>query len=627
MKSTLRLTLLCSFILLLCTCGRAQSQSEVDSLQADLEARPLGDTARLWTLHHLCRAAQWVDLPLAKQYAHQSLRESEALDYDSGRSSAYKLLGSTSDYLEQLDSALYYYAKATVIHEANDQGYLQGIVYFNTANVHYKRGQTDSAKHFLQLADARFAAPELLSQRSGVKEFTAQLSRENGEYENAIIDATKAYELALQADDKARIITTQMEVAYSYIALGQYEEALAYNQRGLQTAEAEGIGYYVASLHLSIAEVLRELKQIDKAFTYAKRGLDLVAANPAFVDMESNGRSILGGIYLDTERFEAAEAELAQAEKLLRGPGFTNKRGEVLGHLAEAQLMQRKYTLAKKNAREAIAVTRSTGQRPLTAQNYDRLSRIAEETNDFRSAYRYLQQSKATQDSLNLENLTEKVAELTLLFEKERQDRIISEQASALALLESQARADRLQKTGLVAGLIGLIALLIAGWYAYLQRNRRQELEKAHLADEVKAQRKELSTHALQMAQKGQLLDQFGEELRQIKGEHPNDRKKLDSMLRELNSEERIDQDWNNFRTYFQGVHGDFEDRLKATAEVKLSPRELRLSALIKMQLTNQEIGAILGVSQESLYKAKYRLRKKFPQAKEGELDSFLVEF
>jgi hypothetical protein len=54
------------------------------------------------------------------------------------------------------------------------------------------------------------------------------------------------------------------------------------------------------------------------------------------------------------------------------------------------------------------------------------------------------------------------------------------------------------------------------------------------------------------MAKKGQLLDQLGEELRQIKGERPDDRKNPDGLLRELNSEERIDQDWANFRNYFR---------------------------------------------------------------------------
>jgi DNA-binding CsgD family transcriptional regulator len=127
------------------------------------------------------------------------------------------------------------------------------------------------------------------------------------------------------------------------------------------------------------------------------------------------------------------------------------------------------------------------------------------------------------------------------------------------------------------------------------------------------------------MTQKSQLLDQLGAELSNIKGERPDDRKRLDGLLRELSSEERIDQDWNNFRTYFQGVHGDFEERLKALAEQNLSPRELRLAALIKMQLNNQEVGAILGVSQESLYKAKYRLRKKLPAAGDGELDAYLL--
>lgn len=614
------------FFLLFSALVTAQDQSKVDSLAADLASRPIGDTSRIWTLHHLCRAAQWVDLPLAKRYARQSVEESMALNYPAGMASGYQLLGSSSDYMDQLDSALFYYQKATAIYEENDQDYLMGIIYFNTANVHYKRGVYDSSRYFLALADERFQEPELLSQRSGVNEFIAMIHRESGEYEAAIIAATKAYDLALEADDKARIITSQMEVAFSNVALGRHEEALKSHRRGLKIAREAGIDYYIANLHLNVAEELKFLGQLDSARVYVEKGLGLILANPSFADLEADGLLILGDIHMTDKRYEAAEKQFARAEELLRAPDFRNKRGTTLGYLAEAQFQLEKLTAAKKSTLEALSLTDSIGQRSKLMHNYERLARINEYEGNYQQAYKYLRQTNMLNDSLNQQVLSEKVAELTLLFEKERQDRLISEQQSQLALLESDARADRLQRNGLIAGLVGLLVLLAAGWYSFRQRNLRLNTEREQLTTELKGHQRELSAHALQMAQKGQLLDQLGEELRQIKAERPDDRKKLDSLLRELGSEERINQDWANFRNYFQGVHGNFEDRLKTAAEQPLSPRELRLAALIKMQLNNQEVGAILGVSQDSLYKAKYRLRKKLPQATEGELDGFIRE-
>jgi DNA-binding CsgD family transcriptional regulator len=186
------------------------------------------------------------------------------------------------------------------------------------------------------------------------------------------------------------------------------------------------------------------------------------------------------------------------------------------------------------------------------------------------------------------------------------------------------SQIDRLQKTALGAGMAALLILLGALWNNFRQRSARQQLEKEQLGQRITAQQRQLSTHALQMAQKSQLLDQLREELNQIKGERPDDRNKLDRVLRDLSSESRIDQDWEHFRSYFQGVHGDFEKRLRSATEQNLSSREFRLASLIKMQLNNQEIGSILGVTQDSLYKAKYRLRKKLPAAGEGELDEYL---
>ncbi|MEO0734732.1 MAG: hypothetical protein AAFZ52_17990, partial [Bacteroidota bacterium] len=255
---------------------------------------------------------------------------------------------------------------------------------------------------------------------------------------------------------------------------------------------------------------------------------------------------------------------------------------------------------------------------------YEQLAAVADKLNRPGEEADYLRQAFTLKDSLFQRDAAEKLAELTATFEREKQELLIEKQAAQLETLRSQERADRLQKSLLWAGLIGALLLFGVVVFALRQRLIRRQVEQDRLSAEVKAQGRRLSAHALQMAQKGQLLDQLGEELRQIKGERPDDRKKLHGLIRELGSEERIDQDWDNFRTYFQGVHGDFEERVKTLATTPLSPRERRLAALIKMQLNNQEVGAILGVSQDSLYKAKYRLRKKLPGAGEGELDTFL---
>jgi DNA-binding CsgD family transcriptional regulator len=415
----------------------------------------------------------------------------------------------------------------------------------------------------------------------------------------------------------------EQEIAFAYQALGDYATAADYFQRGATFFSRNNDLYFATVSLLNLATCRGETGSKDDAIAIARQALEISLDNN-FASLELDVRNVLGNLFWGKDQFELAEEQFLLALSLSEEQENKRLGAEFLSYLTAVQYHLKKYRAAKANGVKALALSEAQGQIELSHRTYGHLASIASESGNYREAYNYLVLRQEIQDSLQDQTLNEKLAELTLLFEKEKQDRLITEQQNKLALLEAQSNVDRLQKRSLWLGLLAVVGLFGAIAYSLWQRNQRQQMEQEQLAAKVAGQQRELSAAALQMAQKGQLLDQLGEELRQVKGERPDDRKKLDGMLRELSSEERINQDWANFRTYFQGVHGDFEARLKAAAAQKLSPRELRLAALVKMQLNNQEIGSILSVSQDSLYKAKYRLRKKLPGAGEGELDAFL---
>lgn len=77
--------------------------------------------------------------------------------------------------------------------------------------------------------------------------------------------------------------------------------------------------------------------------------------------------------------------------------------------------------------------------------------------------------------------------------------------------------------------------------------------------------------------------------------------------------------DWRNFRHKFEQVHeGFFEKILQIVPDA--TEAELRLIALTKLQLANDEIAAVLGILPESVTKTRYRLRKKLNDLDLGEV-------
>jgi len=83
------------------------------------------------------------------------------------------------------------------------------------------------------------------------------------------------------------------------------------------------------------------------------------------------------------------------------------------------------------------------------------------------------------------------------------------------------------------------------------------------------------------------------------------------------------DEDWDFFKKAFDEAYPGFFGALRYSYP-ELTPAELRLSALIKLKLSIKESAAVLGISLESVRKARYRLRKKLMIHEEENLEEFI---
>lgn len=84
--------------------------------------------------------------------------------------------------------------------------------------------------------------------------------------------------------------------------------------------------------------------------------------------------------------------------------------------------------------------------------------------------------------------------------------------------------------------------------------------------------------------------------------------------------------DWRTFRKLFEQRYPEFFDNLIA-AFPKLSAAEIRLLTLFKIGFDANEMANILGISSSSVYKSRYRLRKKLGLVEEDDLEMFVNGF
>ncbi|GMQ29160.1 tetratricopeptide repeat protein [Algoriphagus confluentis] len=150
-------------------------------------------------------------------------------------------------------------------------------------------------------------------------------------------------------------------------------------------------------------------------------------------------------------------------------------------------------------------------------------------------------------------------------------------------------------------------------------------LLEARMAAEVEAQSKAVTAQTLHVLEKNQMLMSIQDRLKKVLEEDPKDqKKKIRNLIKQIDYNFSQDTDWEEFKSSFEKVHQDFFKKLNENGQ-ELTPGELKLASLMRMNLNSKEIASTLGISQDSLRISRYRLRKKLNLEKGTSLQQFLL--
>ncbi|MBK6938351.1 MAG: hypothetical protein IPH18_16945 [Chitinophagaceae bacterium] len=151
-------------------------------------------------------------------------------------------------------------------------------------------------------------------------------------------------------------------------------------------------------------------------------------------------------------------------------------------------------------------------------------------------------------------------------------------------------------------------------------------LQNEKLASEITYKNSELASSAMHLAKKGELLTKVKGELSHVMKKLDNEQaiNELKKMIKSLNEDENIDQEWENFTKHFDKVHGDFIIKLKEK-HPSLTGNELKLCTYLRMNLSTKEIAQLMNISVRGVEISRYRLRKKLGIQQETSLFDYLI--
>ena len=162
---------------------------------------------------------------------------------------------------------------------------------------------------------------------------------------------------------------------------------------------------------------------------------------------------------------------------------------------------------------------------------------------------------------------------------------------------------------------------------AALAEKKIIHLKNEKLKSDMIHRDKELANQTMDLIHKNNFLTRIKDELEKIKNLYPDEtlRKKVTSLVGKIDKDVDHDKQWEVFETAFDEVHEDFLNRLKARYPT-LTPKELRLCAYLRMNISTKEIAPLMNISIRGVEICRYRVRKKLNIDRDTNLTSLIID-
>ena len=136
---------------------------------------------------------------------------------------------------------------------------------------------------------------------------------------------------------------------------------------------------------------------------------------------------------------------------------------------------------------------------------------------------------------------------------------------------------------------------------------------------------KELANSTMNIIHKNQMLTDMKARLVELAEAGSGfEREEMRRLIRKIDRELEDKQSWNVFETHFDRVHENFFQRLREK-HGNLSPKDLRMCAFLRMNLSSKEIAPLQNISIRSVEISRYRLRKKLELSHDKNLTDYIM--
>ncbi len=580
------------------------------------------DTSKVATLQNLVQSYLYNQPKQALEYAQKSLELSQKLNYKKGIARSYYDIGVYYSNNSQKDSTLAYYSKADKLYK--EIASLKGLILVKSGLAIYEidQGNLDAA---LKINDTvidwlrtKSTDSVALARAYGIK---GSIQIQKGNYQIALNQILKQVKILESLDKKVMLADSYNNMAAVELTNGNFEESIAYNLKALKIYQDYNDIFYQAAANSDLGLAYYNLEDYKSAETYLLDGLRL-AQEIGNINLEATILANLGITNTKMGRYSQALVYGKESLSIVNKIDSKNKIVENLNGLGVTYSAMGDETTAITYFDKVIPLADSIGNKAFQSLAYEERATSYANLKNHKRAYEDLRQYLKLKDILYNEGKSQQIEEMRAIFDTEKKEQQIAQQEVEIELLEEKEKVSTLQKWLLGSGL-GLSLLVLGfGFYGIRQKMKRNKVERAKVAAELDFKKKELTTQALHLAKKNETLENLKQKANKLKTSEVQNG--YQQLITAINFDLQDDNNWENFARYFEEVHQDFNSNV-AKKYPEVTPNELRLMALLKMNLSSKEIANILNISIPGIKKARQRLRKKMSLSSTDSLENAVL--
>ena len=451
--------------------------------------------------------------------------------------------------------------------------------------------------------------------------------------DTALILLQTANELAEQSGNQKAVGKLSTAAGNIYVKLHKYLDAIRYYRKSYHIAKLlnnnAGMGVSLENIGICYASMSQYKKAIDTlelSIPFLKKANEL--------DILSAVNRDLANIYADLGNYSLAYQKLNQVISYYKKVENLYDLGISYHVYSAVCFMEGRVHRSNLYLDSCIQIAQKIDFPELKQRTYSAYVRNYKKIKNTDKVLHYFEKSVTIKDSLQDQQMRQQLMDFEAKYKTLEKEKEIELLERDRAIDKVNLKRRQWERNALIlafAVFLIIVFLLYQKWKKDRQlaqvRNEKDRLKKEELEKQLDFQSKQLTTHALNMMQKNSLLHSLRNDLRGITNNAKQELKpELRKLRKNIEFNLKSEKDWEVFKLYFEQLNKDFFSRLM-TQYPDLTTGDLRLTALLKLNLNTKEIAAILNLSPDSVKNARYRLRKKFGLHQEDELFEFVSHF